>query len=91
VCYLQYLPFPSEEFAKGLSLPSDTPYNKFARGLPIQNFYKSKIGKLNSTTYYVVKDKRLSRTIKQLNHNGTIVTDPDTVITRAQDWFGKTA
>jgi hypothetical protein len=36
ICYLQKLPIiSSEEFVRGLLITSDTPYEQFARGLPI--------------------------------------------------------
>jgi hypothetical protein len=41
-----------------------------AKQIRIQNFYKSKAGKLNTTSFYSVKEKQPSRTIKKILHNG---------------------
>jgi hypothetical protein len=62
-----------------------------AKQLRIQNFYKSKNGKLNSTSFYSVKEKQPSRTIKEIQHNGQSVTEPEEIIKILQDWYESTA
>ncbi len=55
-----------------------------AKQLRIQNFYKSKNGKLNATSFYSVKEKQPSRKIKEIEHNGRSVTDPEDIINNAR-------
>jgi hypothetical protein len=62
-----------------------------AKHLRIQNFYRSKNGKLNATPFHSVKEKQPPRTIKELWHNGQSVTDPESIITIMQEWYGNTA
>jgi hypothetical protein len=61
-----------------------------AKHLRIQNFYRSKNGKLNTTSFYSVKEKQPPRTIKEIWHNGQSVTDPESIITIMQEWYGNT-
>ncbi len=56
-----------------------------AKQLRIQNFYKSRNGKLNSTSFYSVKEKQPSRTIKEIWHNGQSITDPEEIIRIMQE------
>jgi hypothetical protein len=62
-----------------------------AKQLCIHNFYKSKNGKLNSTSFYSIKEKQPSRTIKEIWHNGQSVTDPEEIIRKMQEWYESTA
>jgi hypothetical protein len=62
-----------------------------ARNTRIQNFYKSKNGKLNSVSFQSVKEKQASRTINKLHYNGETVTDPDRIIQIMQEWYEHTA
>ncbi len=62
-----------------------------AKHLHIQNFYRSKNGKLNATSFYSVKEKQPPRTIKELWYNGQSNTDPENIITIMQEWYGNTA
>jgi hypothetical protein len=56
-----------------------------AKQLRIQNFYKSRNGKLNATSFYSVKEKQPSRTIKEILHNGQSITDPEDIIKIMQE------
>jgi hypothetical protein len=62
-----------------------------AKQLRIQNFYKSRNGKLNTTSFYLVKEKQPPRTIKRLLHNGQDITDPEEIVNIMQEWYGNTA
>jgi hypothetical protein len=57
----------------------------------IQNFYKSKNGKLNSMSFQLIKEKQPSRNISRLQYNNEIVTDPDRIIQIMQEWYEHTA
>jgi hypothetical protein len=61
-----------------------------AKQLQIQNFYKSKIGKLNATSFYSVKDRQPSRTIKEIWHNGQSITDLEEIVKTMQEWCEST-
>jgi hypothetical protein len=62
-----------------------------AKQLRIKNFYKSKNGKLNATSFYSIKEKQPSRTIKEIWHNGQSITDPEDIIKIMQEWYESTA
>jgi hypothetical protein len=81
-----------EEFntlQRDLRLESET--KDQAKHLRIQNYYRSKNGKLNATSFYSVKEKQPPGTNKELWHNGQSVTDPESIITIMQEWYGNTA
>ncbi len=62
-----------------------------AKNTRIQNFYKSKNGKLNSVSFQSVKEKQPSRNISRLHFNNETVTDPDRIIQIMQEWYEHTA
>jgi hypothetical protein len=62
-----------------------------AKNTRIQNFYKSKNGKLNSVSFQSVKEKQASRNIGKLHFNNETVTDPDRIIQIMQEWYENTA
>ncbi len=62
-----------------------------AKQMRIQNFYKSKNGKLNSVSFHSVKEKHPSRNIDQLFHNNETITDPERIIQVMQEWYANTA
>jgi hypothetical protein len=62
-----------------------------AKNTRIQNFYKSRNGKLNSVSFQSVKEKPSSRNIGKLRYNGEMVTDPDKIIQIMQEWYENTA
>jgi hypothetical protein len=57
----------------------------------VQNFYKSKNGKMNSISFHSVKERHQSRDIRQLQHNNELITDPERIIQIMQDWYANTA
>ncbi len=62
-----------------------------AKQMRIQNFYRSKNGKLNSVSFQSVKEKHPSRNIDQLLHNEVTITDPERLIQVMQEWYADTA
>jgi hypothetical protein len=62
-----------------------------AKSTRIQNFYKSKNGKLNSVSFQSVKEKQPSRNINKLLYNNEMVSDPDRIIRIMQEWYEHTA
>jgi hypothetical protein len=62
-----------------------------AKQMRIQNFYKSKNGKLNLVSFQSVKEKHPSRNIDQLYHNNETITDPERIIQVMQEWYAHTA
>jgi hypothetical protein len=81
-----------EEFTElQRELRMDAELLEAARNTRIQNFYKSKNGKLNSVSFQSVKEKQASRTINKLHYNGETVTDPDKIIQIMQEWYEHTA
>jgi hypothetical protein len=62
-----------------------------AKNKRIQNFYKSKNGKLNLVSFQSVKEKQPSRNINRLLYNNETVTDPDRIIRIMQEWYENTA
>jgi hypothetical protein len=72
-------------------LRMDAEILEMAKQMRIQNFYKSKNGKLNSVSFHSVKEKQAPSTISQLQHDNEIITDPDRIILIMQDWYGHTA
>jgi hypothetical protein len=61
-----------------------------AKQLQLQNFYKSKNGKLNSVPFHLVKEKQPPRNITQLHNNNTTVTDLEQIVQIMQDWYNHT-
>jgi hypothetical protein len=46
---------------------------------------------VNATSFYTVKEKQPSQTIKEICHNEQSITDPENIITIMQEWYGNTA
>ncbi len=69
----------------------DAEFLESAKQMRIQNFYKSKNGKLNSVSFQSVKEKHPSRNIDQLFHNNETITDPERKIQVTQEWYANTA
>ncbi len=46
---------------------------------------------MNATSFYTVKEKQPSQTIKEICHNEQSITDPENIITIMQEWYGNTA
>ncbi len=74
-----------------IELKMEAELKEKAKQTRIQNFYKSKTGKLNSMTFYAVKEKQGSRDIIFWHHGDREIIDPDEIIQVMQDWYGQTA
>jgi hypothetical protein len=57
-----------------------------AKQLRIQNYYKSKNGKLNTTSFYSVKEKQPPRLIRQIQNNNQDIPDPDEIVGH-EEWY----
>jgi hypothetical protein len=57
----------------------------------ISNFYKTGIGKLQTETFYCIKDNNCNRDIRTLLHEGVLVTDPELIVSTMQAWYERTA
>jgi hypothetical protein len=73
------------------ALQLDAELLESAKQMRIQNFYKSKNGKLNSVSFQSVKEKHPSRNIDQLFHSNETITDPERIIQVMQEWYANTA
>jgi hypothetical protein len=69
----------------------DAEFLESAKQMRIQNFYKSKNGKLNSVSFQSVKEKHPSRNIDQLFHNNKTITEPERIIQVMQEWYANMA
>ena len=73
------------------TIQDDIEAKEMASQMRIANFYKSNTGKMVPETFSCIKELKRDRQITKLEHEGQIITDPDTIIDIMQKWYEETA